>query len=90
MTTERTQRFVNAQIALMLGTILCLAVIDTLTLELFAVVSIIGFVLLVVATAPVNVTPRWRSRLKWPVLLGILLFVYLVIREVLSVTQTLF
>ena len=90
MSISRRQRFVNGQIAVMLATTLSLALIGALTLELFVLVSLIGFMLLTVATAPVNLTPRWRSRLKWPIALGLGIFVYLVVRQVALVISILF
>ncbi|SFR73979.1 hypothetical protein SAMN04487947_4045 [Halogeometricum rufum] len=82
MATTRRQRFVNGQIAWMLASILGLTFVGAFTLELFVLVSLIGFMLLTLATAPVNVTPRWRARLKWPIALGLLFFGYLVVRLV--------
>ncbi|MFC6864112.1 hypothetical protein ACFQGE_11665 [Halomicroarcula sp. GCM10025817] len=90
MTTTRRQRFVTRQLAWMVGTILCLAIIGALTIELFVVASLVGLMLLTVATAPVNLTPQWRRRLKWPIFLGLVLFTYFVVNEFVEVTQSLF
>ena len=90
MATTRRQRFANGQIALMLVTVIVLAAVGALTFELFVVISLIGFMLLTVATAPVNLTPRWRARLKWPILVGVLVFIYLVIQEIRTVSQVVF
>jgi len=89
-TTRRRQRFVNGQIAWMLASVLGLAVIGALTYELFVIISLIGFMLLTIVTAPVNLTPRWRARLKWPIIVGFLTFVYLVIQEIRAVSQAVF
>jgi len=90
MATIRRQRFVNGQIAWMLASILGLAVIGALTLELFVLVSLIGFMLLTLLTAPINVTPQWRARLKWPIILGFVAFSYFVGRNVFTVISTVF
>lgn len=74
MTTQGRQQFVRGQIAVMVGAIVALAVLDMLSLELFFVIALVGFLTLIEFTAPVNVTPRWRARLKWLVLLGLLGF----------------
>lgn len=58
----------------MVGTILALAVIDALTVRLFLVSSLVGFLALVELTAPFDVTPRWRARLRWVVLLALVGF----------------
>jgi hypothetical protein len=90
MEVSRRQRFVNAQIALMLGTILVLSFLGILSLELFVIASLLGLMLLTLATAPVKLVPRWRGRLKWPLLFGFIVFIYLLAREVFSVIQTVF
>ena len=69
----------------MLGTVLALALLESLSYELFFVVSLIGFLVVVELTAPFNVTPRWRSRLKWIVLAGLLVFGYVVVRRILEI-----
>jgi hypothetical protein len=69
----------------MLATILCLSLLGSLSLELFFVVSLIGFLVVVELTAPFNVTPRWRARLKWVILLGLAVFAYIVVRRILEI-----
>lgn len=85
MTTSRRVRFVHAQVAWMLGTVVTLVVLGSLSLELFFVLSLVGFLVLMELTAPFNVTPRWRARLKWFVLLGLVGFAYVVTRRILEV-----
>lgn len=85
MPTQRRYRFVYGQTAWMLASIVALAAFDALSLELLFVLSLIGFLVVVELTAPLNVTPRWRARLKWVVLLGILVFGYLVVRRILDI-----
>jgi len=85
MPTRRRQRFVHAQAAWMLAVLLVLAVLGALSYELFFVLSLIGFLVVIELTAPFNVTPRWRSRLKWLVVLGLLGFAYIVIRRILAI-----
>lgn len=85
MTTGRRERFVHAQMAWMLAAIVVLALLGALTLELFFVVSLIGFLVVVELTAPFEVTPRWRRRLRWLILAGLVGFALLVIRRVLAI-----
>jgi hypothetical protein len=85
MATQRRQRFVHGQAAWMLSALVLLAAMGALSLELFFVVSFIGFLVLVELTAPFQVTPRWRSRLKWLILLGLVVFGVLVVRRLLDV-----
>jgi hypothetical protein len=69
----------------MLATALVLGLLDSLTYELFFVVSLIGFLVVVELTAPFNVTPRWRRRLKWVILVGLAVFGYIVVRRILEI-----
>ena len=85
MATRRRQRFIYGQTAWMLATLVCLSLLGTLSLELFFVVSLIGFLVVVELTAPFAVTPRWRARLRWVILLGLLGFGYIVVRRVLTI-----
>lgn len=85
MTTRRRQQFVYGQTAWMLATIICLTLLGSLSLELFFVVSLIGFLVVVELTAPFSVTPRWRKRLRWIILLGLLGFGYIVVQRILSI-----
>lgn len=69
----------------MLATMLLLALLGAFSLELFFVVSLIGFLVVTELTAPFAVQPRWRRRLKWFILLGLVGFAYIVIRRILSI-----
>lgn len=85
MSTHRRQRFIHAQTAWMLATIILLAVLNTLSLELFFVLSLIGFLVVTELTAPFNVTPEWRSRLRWIIGVGLAIFGYIVVRRLLAI-----
>lgn len=85
MATRRRWRFIHGQIAWMLATVVCLTLLGSLTLELFFVVSLVGFLVAMELTAPFAVTPRWRRRLKWFVFLGLLVFAYVVVRRILAI-----
>lgn len=85
MATQRRQRFVYGQTAWMLGAVLVLSLLGALSLELFFVVSLIGFLVMVELTAPFAVTPRWRARLKWIILVGLLGFGYVVVKRILAI-----
>lgn len=85
MVTARRERFIRANVAWMLASVLVLALLDSLSLELFFVVSLIGFLVVVELTAPFSVTPRWRARLKWLIALGLAIFGYVVIRRILAI-----
>lgn len=69
----------------MLTALVALAIVGVLSLELYFVLSLVGFLVVVELTAPFDVTPLWRSRLKWIVLAGLLGFAYVVVRRILEI-----
>ena len=85
MATSPRRRFVHGQTAWMLLSVLVLAVLEALSLELFFVLSLIGFLVIVELTAPLNVTPEWRARLRWLIAAGLLVFGYIVVRRILAI-----
>ena len=85
MATEQRRRFIHGQTAWMASALLVLTVLDAFTYELFFVTSLIGFLVLIELTAPFHVTPRWRARLKWIILAGLLVFGYVVVRRILAI-----
>jgi hypothetical protein len=85
MATRRRQHLLVGQLGWMLAAIVLLSLLGALSLELFFVISLIGFLVVVELTAPFAVTPRWRARLKWIVLLGLVGFGYIVIRRILEI-----
>ena len=85
MQTTRRLQLVHAQLAWMLGVILLLALLGSLTVELFFVVSLIGLLIIVELTAPFRITPRWRKRLWIVIGLGLLGFGVIVVRRILDI-----
>ncbi len=85
MATRRRQQLIVGHLAWMLATVFGLALLGTLSLELFFVISLIGFLVVVELTAPFSVTPRWRARLKWLIVLGLIGFGYIVIKRILEI-----
>lgn len=85
MATRRRTRFIYAQTAWMLATVLALALLGSLSYELFFVMSLIGLLVIVELTAPVTVTPRWRARLKWLIAAGLVVFAYIVVQRILDI-----
>jgi hypothetical protein len=85
MVTRRRQQFVIGHVAWTLAAILALALLDAVSLELVFVLSLIGFLIVVELTAPITVTPRWRSRLKWLIALGLVVFGVIVVRRILAI-----
>ena len=85
MVLTKRRRVVHANLAWMLTTALVLTLLDSLSYELFFSVSLVGFLVVVELTAPVRITPVWRRRLRWFILLGLGGFAYLVVQRVLAI-----
>ena len=88
MTTIKRQRFIAGVTAWMLMSILWLTVLDSMGPELFFVLSLIGVLVVVELTAPVNVTPQWRRRLLVVIALGLAAFGVIVTRRVVSILES--
>jgi hypothetical protein len=87
MTTIKRQRFVAGVTAWMLTSVLWLTMLDSMGPELFFVLSLIGVLVVVELTAPVNVTPQWRRRLLVVIALGLVVFVTIVTRRIVSILK---
>jgi hypothetical protein len=85
MSFHRRQRFVHGVVGWLLATACALVLLDALSLELFFVVAFIGVLVLIELVTPVSVTPRWQRRLRWLVVLGLLVFGYIVVRRILRI-----
>lgn len=85
MPSARRKRFVHAQLAWMLGTTFVLVLLKSLSYELVFVVSLIGLLVITELTAPIAVTPAWRRRLRWLIVIGLAVFGYIVVRRILAI-----
>lgn len=78
-------RFIHGQLAWMVAAVLVLSVLGSFSYELFFVLSLIGLLIVTELTAPFAVTPDWRRRLRWLILLGLIGFGVIVIRRILEI-----
>ncbi|WEL20587.1 hypothetical protein [Halorhabdus sp. BNX81] len=85
MTTRRRQQYLVGVLAWAVSVLLVLVTLQSLSYELYFVLTLIGVLVVTALTAPFNLTPRWRTRLRWVILLGLVVFTYLVFRRVLAV-----
>ena len=69
----------------MLGCLLSLTLLASLTYELFFVVSLIGLLVIIELTAPFRITPVWRKRLWVIIALGLVVFGAIVVRRILAI-----
>lgn len=74
MTVQRRLEFVHGQVAWMSAVIIVLVLLNSFSYELFFAGSFVGLLVMIEYTSTVEVTPAWRSRLRWFVLLGLLAF----------------
>lgn len=68
----------------MLGGMFALLLFEVFSLNAFFAVSFVGFLLLMELTTPANLSPRWRTRLRWLVALGLLGMAYVAVQRLLS------
>lgn len=85
MATRRRQQFIIGHVAWMLAVVLVLAVLDAVSLELFFVITLIGFLVVTELSAPINVRPAWRTRLRWLIAIGLVVFAIIVVRRILAI-----
>lgn len=85
MAILKRQRFVLVLAIWMLGTLVVLAATSALSLDLFFVCSLLGLLVVFEFGSSVTLTPQWRTRLRWVILVGFAGFGYIVVRRVLAV-----
>ncbi|QFU84768.1 hypothetical protein [Natronorubrum aibiense] len=78
-------RFIRGQLAWMVAAVVVLSVLGSFSYELFFVLSLIGLLIVTELTAPFAVTPDWRRRLRWLILLGLVGFAVIVVRRILEI-----
>jgi hypothetical protein len=84
MAVQRRLQFIYGQVGGMLLAILGLVALNALSFELVFVTSLLVFLVMLEVTAPINVQPRWRRRLRWLAVLGLAVFGYIVIQRILA------
>jgi hypothetical protein len=85
MAVGQRSRFISGVLTWTLANLFVLVVTGWLTYELFFVVSLIGFLVVVELTSPVHAQPLWRRRLRWTILLGIGGFLVVLARRTIAV-----
>ncbi|WP_049987331.1 hypothetical protein [Halobellus rufus] len=78
-------RFVHATVAWGLGAVLILTLLEALSYELLFVTTLIGFLVITELTAPFSISPAWRRRLLYVIVLGLAVFGYIVVRRILEI-----
>lgn len=85
MQTRNRRRYIIATISWLSASALVLTLLQSLTLELFFVIALIGILIVTELSAPINLTPRWRRRIKWILIPLLLVFGYIVVRRILEI-----
>jgi positive regulator of sigma E activity len=88
MVTATQQRFLYGQLAWMLATLVVLATTEWLSLSTFYLVSFFGFLVLFEFTSSFNVSLQWQRRVERIVIVGALVFVYIVVRRLLAIVPS--
>nr|WP_252698787.1 hypothetical protein [Natronosalvus vescus] len=73
---------IHGQLAWMIGTIFVLSVLGSFSYTGFFSLSLLGLLVVTELTSPINVTPKWKGRLRWIILVGIAGFLFIVIRRI--------
>jgi len=81
----RQQRFIYLLSAWMFLVLFFLIIGKNLDIEIFFVLNLIGFLVLVELTSPFNFKPEWKQRLKWIVLIGAIGFSLIVAKKVMKI-----
>lgn len=88
MASQRPLVFIQVQTAWMLAVLLLLTVFDYFTVELFLVPAVVGFFVCVDALSPASIVPEWRKRLRVFILFAMLVFGYVVVRQLVTLLKT--
>jgi len=78
----RHLRFVYLAVFQLLLSVVLLAALGVLTIELFITVSLLVLLLTAQFTSPLVISPKWRDRLKWVLVSWFLLFGYIIIQRI--------
>ena len=81
----RQHRFVYLLSAWMFMVLFFLIIVNSLDIEIFFVLNLIGFLVLVEITAPFNFKPVWKQRLKWVELIGAIGLSIIVAEKILKI-----
>lgn len=68
----------------MLGTILLSALLDSLSLGWFFTSAFVGLLVMIELTVPFDVSPEWRTRLRWVIVAALLGFAALVTKRIVD------
>lgn len=82
---QKQLRFVYLLSFWMFIVLFFLVIGNNLDIEIFFVLNLIGFLVLVELTTLFHFKPAWMNRIKWVVLTGVIGFSYIVMKKVLAI-----
>ena len=87
MIITETQRFVYILLALTLGTITALVLLNVYALEIFLVLIIIEFLVLVELTKPSMINAAWRKNIVVFILLCVIVFAIILYQRTATILK---
>ena len=87
MILSETQRFVYILLALTLGTITALVLLNVYALEIFLVLIIIEFLVLVELTKPSVINAAWRKNIVVFILLCVIVFAIILYQRTATILK---
>jgi len=78
-------QFIYGILAWLLSVLFVLVLLNSLSYELFFLLSVLGVLVVTGLTMPVAVTPDWRRRLRWIILAGLVGFGVIVVRRIIEI-----
>ena len=87
MIITETQRFVYSLLALTFGTIMILVLMNVYTLEIFLVLLIIEFLVLVELTKPSVINAAWRKNIVVFILLCVIVFAIILYQRTATILK---
>ena len=87
MIITETQRFVYSLLALTLGTIIALVLLNVYALEIFLVLLIIEFLVLVELTKPSVIDAAWRKNIVVFIVLCVIVFAIILYQRTATILK---
>ena len=85
MSAQRRMQFVCLQTAWMLAVVVVLVALDAMLLDLFVVLTVVGFLVVIEFTTVLSARPDWRRRVRWLGAVLVLVSVVLIARRVAAI-----
>lgn len=87
MSVRAQNRLVFVHLAWVLGTLIVMSALDVFSQGFFFVISFIGFLVFVEYTEPFHIRPKWRTRLRWFIVAGFVVFGYVIVQQAFTVLE---